>query len=266
MKRVLAWAACTLLAAGCKAEGIGRIADVLVIDRESGASLPVNFYRGEYWVAGRPGSRYAIEIRNRSAGRTMAVTSVDGVNVLSGETAAWDQSGYVFAPGERYQISGWRKTDAQVAAFVFSASANSYAERTGRPANVGVIGIALFRERPQQPAYAPQESEARRAQSAADAQKAESGAGQLNRIAPPPAAQLSAPKLGTAHGEREYSYVTQTEFARLQSEPNEIIRIHYDSMENLVAMGVIRRPHWLPNNPNPFPGSADSSYVPDPPG
>jgi hypothetical protein len=243
MKRVLAWAACTLLAAGCKAQGIGRIADVLVIDRESGASLPVNFYRGEYWVAGRPGSRYAIEIRNRSAGRTMAVTSVDGVNVLSGETAAWDQSGYVFAPGERYQISGWRKTDAQVAAFVFSASANSYAERTGRPANVGVIGIALFRERPPQPAYAPQESEARRAQSSADAQK-----------------------LGTAHGEREYSYVTQTQFARLQSEPNEIIRIHYDSMENLVAMGVIRRPHLLPNNPNPFPGSTDSSYVPDPPG
>jgi hypothetical protein len=243
MKRVLAWAACTLLAAGCKAQGIGRIADVLVIDRESGASLPVNFYRGEYWVAGRPGSRYAIEIRNRSAGRTMAVTSVDGVNVLSGETAAWDQSGYVFAPGERYQISGWRKTDAQVAAFVFSASANSYAERTGRPANVGVIGIALFRERPPQPAYAPQESEAPRAQSSADAQK-----------------------LGTAHGEREYSYVTQTQFARLQSEPDEIIRIHYDGLENLVAMGVIRRPHLLPNNPNPFPGSADSSYVPDPPG
>jgi hypothetical protein len=101
MKRVLAWAACTLLAAGCKAQGIGRIADVLVIDRESGASLPVNFYRGEYCVAARPGSRYAIEIRNRSAGRTMAVTSVAGANVL---------------PGERYQISGWRETDAQAAA------------------------------------------------------------------------------------------------------------------------------------------------------
>jgi len=38
------------------------------------------------------------------------VTSVDGVNIVSGETAAWDQGGYVFSPGDRYQITGWRKS------------------------------------------------------------------------------------------------------------------------------------------------------------
>ena len=106
-------------------------------------------------MAGRPGARYAIEIRNRLGERLLAVTSVDGVNVVSGATAAWDQTGYVFGPGERYQITGWRKTDAEVAAFTFTDSPNSYAERTGRPANVGVIGVALFRERQPQPVYAP---------------------------------------------------------------------------------------------------------------
>src|SRR5208282_5525302 len=95
----------------------------------------------------RPGAKYAIEVHNRLGERLLAVTSVDGVNVLSGATAAFDQAGYVFAPGERYEITGWRKSDAEVAAFTFTESPNSYAERTGRPANVGVIGVALFRER-----------------------------------------------------------------------------------------------------------------------
>jgi hypothetical protein len=72
--------------------------------------------------------------------------------------------------------------------------------------------------------------------------------------------------LGTAHGEREDSFVARTQFERLQSEPNEVIRIHYDSVENLLAMGVLPRPHLQPNQPHPFPGSPGSSYVPDPPG
>jgi hypothetical protein len=75
-----------------------------------------------------------------------------------------------------------------------------------------------------------------------------------------------APKLGTAHGEREDSFVARTQFERLQPEPNEVIRIHYDSMEHLLAMGVIRRPILQPNEANPFPASPGSSYVPDPPG
>jgi hypothetical protein len=207
----------------------------------------MTYYRGEYWVAGRPGARYAIEIRNHEGGRMLAVTSVDGVNVLSGETAAWNQSGYVFSPGERYQISGWRKSDSQVAAFVFTASPNSYAQRTGRPANVGVIGVALFKEQPPQPQYMTRESDSLRG-------------------APLAGAAPMAPKLGTAHGEREDSFVARTQFERLQSEPNEVIRIHYDSVENLLAMGVLPRAHLQPNQPNPFPGSPGSSYVPDPPG
>ena len=130
------------------AQAIGRLADVTIVDRDTGATLPVHYARGEYWVAGRPGARYAITVRNRLGERVLAVPSVDGVNVLSGETAAWDQRGYVFSPYERYQITGWRKSDSQVAAFEFSHIANSYAARTGRPAHVGVIGVALFREQP----------------------------------------------------------------------------------------------------------------------
>ena len=128
------------------AQAIGHLADVTVVDRDTGVTLPWHHANGEYWVAGRPGARYAVNVRNRTGERVLAVPPVDGVNVLSGETAGWGQGGYVFSAYEQYQISGWRKSSSEIAAFEFSNASNAYASRTGRPANVGVIGVALFRE------------------------------------------------------------------------------------------------------------------------
>jgi hypothetical protein len=289
MYRICYFAILVGLAATCNAQGVGGMADVAIVDRDSGAVLSPHFYRGEYWVAGSPGARYAIEIRNRLGERLLAVTSVDGVNVVSGATASWDQTGYVFSPGERYQITGWRKTDAEVAAFTFTASPNSYAERTGRPANVGVIGVAIFRERQPQPAngvpmigqpsaqsQAPDAREsysalpngsAGRAPATIASNASASAEAKTSSMMPAP---LPAPaaKLGTGHGEREYSHVDHTEFSRMQSQPNEVIRIRYDSLDNLFAMGVVKRPRQRPAAPgvNPFPASPEQQYVPDPPG
>ena len=147
MKRLSFSAILLTLGLFAEAHAVGRLADVSVIDRDSGCALATHYYRGEYWVAGSPGARYAIAIRNRLGERVLAVTSVDGINVVSGATAGWGQTGYVFGAGEDYRITGWRKSDSDVAAFAFTPSPNSYAERTGRPANVGIIGVALFRER-----------------------------------------------------------------------------------------------------------------------
>jgi hypothetical protein len=274
MKRMVHFAALAALAMSCDALAVGSIANVAIIDRDSGVTLDAHYFHGEYWVAGTPGGRYAIEIRNCIGGRLLAVTSVDGVNVLSGATAGWDQAGYVFNPGERYQITGWRKTNAEVAAFTFTDSPNSYAERTGRPANVGVIGVALFRERQPQAVYAPPRiaPSARQPESTATAAaglSAGTAADQARASAATPSTSpvpMPAPKLGTGHGEREYSYVENTEFRRMQPEPNEVIRIRYDSLDNLVAMGIVRRPRPTPPVPNPFPDSQEPQFVPDPPG
>ena len=150
-----AFAALTLFSA-LPAHALGRLSDIQVIDRDSGETLPVYQHRGEHWVAGRPGARYAVALRNATHGRVLGVVSVDGVNVVSGETAAWNQTGYVLSPGQRYEITGWRKSDAEVAAFHFTAAPASYAARTGRPAQVGVIGVAVFREKtPPPPVLAP---------------------------------------------------------------------------------------------------------------
>ncbi|MBS0314295.1 MAG: hypothetical protein JSS05_08915 [Proteobacteria bacterium] len=273
-------AATVALAAPTPAAAVGRIADVTVFDRDTGRTLPIYTYRGEYWVAGRPGAKYAISVRNLGPGRILAVTSVDGVNVVSGQTAGINQPGYVFDGYQSYQIAGWRKSNAQIAAFEFVASGASYAERTGRPANVGVIGVAVFRElvRPPLPVepqvypgspYGGGKAQADGARSAPSAAvpapaPAESSAPMSEPPAAASARSANREKLGTGHGEREWSSATTTDFERARSSPNEVISIRYDSYDNLVAMGIVPapRPPW-PRSPNPFP--SDNGYVPDPP-
>jgi len=270
------WLGILLMGIAMDAQATGSLADIQIIDRDTGSVLPTYRCRGEYWVAGRPGARYSIMIQSHRGQRLLAVTAVDGINVISGETGAWGQSGYVLGGGETYEITGWRKSDAEIAAFNFTNAGRSYAERTGRPANIGVIGVALFFERPVQARmYVP--ADPRSEDSSRDRGEATAGAARQSPSAsagsPSPKAEslqaqsnmAPAEKLGTGHGAREASYVQNTQFDRLSSTPNEVIRIRYDSFENLVAMGVVpARPVWPPA-PNPFPGSMSPKYVPDPP-
>ena len=239
----------------------GQAVDVEIFDRTSGQLLPVYWHAGERYVAGEPGHRYEVRIRNERAGRVLTVTSVDGVNVISGETAAASQTGYVLAPYGRVEIEGWRKSLDQVAAFYFTSLPDSYAARTGRPDNVGVIGVAVFGERVPYAMLRQQESV-----SAADAEPLDAGS---RPDASAPAAESRAElgkagqlrdKLGTGHGERLDSQVTYTEFERATDEPDCVIRIFYDSRRNLVAQGVIPPRHYAWNVPDPFP----AGFVPDP--
>lgn len=272
-------AAAALLAAG-KAPA-APLVDVKVVNRSTGEYLTAYRHAGKLYVAGTPGDKYAIDLRNRSGKRLMTVISVDGVNVLTGQTAAAAQSGYVLDPGHSYAITGWRKSMEEVAQFVFTALPDSYAARTGRPQNVGVIGVAVFRPRIKIPA-APAAVEPwrgagnsasreraetaemlARQQSDMAASKAESG------IAAPPArraddsdarALRDGERLGTGHGERENSPTQWTDFVRASDTPDEIVTIHYDSRANLIARGIIRGPRVA--EPNPFP--AGFGFVPDP--
>ena len=250
MKTLLA---ALLLIAGClPVAGAASLAEVQVIDRTTGQTLETWRHRGRLYVAGTPGNRYAVNLRNRSEGRVLTVISVDGVNAISGETANASQSGYVLAPGQAAEIAGWRKNLDEVAAFYFTRIADSYAARSERPQNVGVIGVAVFNE------YVPPPTPAQLgAQEKAEA-SADNAARSPARAAAAPAAEA---KLGTGHGERIAARTTTTEFRRQSAQPNEVITIYYDSRANLIARGIIpgapRHGH-----PNPFPGG----FVPDPKG
>ncbi len=240
------------------------LARVDVYDRSAGEALPLYRHRGRQYVEGRPGNEYAVRIRNCSGQRLLAVLSVDGVNAVSGETASFGQSGYVIEPGGYVTVQGWRKDLDRTAAFYFSDPDDSYATRTGRPADLGVIGVALFRERPiERPDYVAREesrSNAPQERAAADAtgNAAESRAKSAGAASP----AMQEPSLGTGHGRGEYSPVEQVEFVRASSRPDEVVAIRYERRDALVAMGVLpaTRKGW--RDPDPFPNAL--SFVPDP--
>jgi hypothetical protein len=249
MKTLLTVVAAATLLASAPAFAHGRLVDLSVYDRTEGRRLQVYWHEGRAWIAGRPGNEYQVTLRSRQSQDVLAVVSVDGVNVITGQTADPSQSGYVLSPRGGLDILGWRKSLSQTAAFYFTALPDSYAARTGRPDNVGVIGVALFRRKvepiPQSQPYgqvAPSAAERRDSRN-------EAGSG----------ARAMEDRLGTGHGRQENSPAVRVSFERATSSPAEVVTLYYDSHANLLARGVIRDPVRVA--PQPFPG-----FVADPAG
>jgi hypothetical protein len=239
----------------------GKPVDVEIFDRTDARLLPVYWHAGERHVAGEPGHEYEIRLRNRTRGRVLAVTSVDGVNVLSGRTASLSQGGYVIGPRGRLAVDGWRKNMDEVAAFYFTSLPDSYAARTGRPNDVGVIGVALFRERVAYPMTGWNQS-ARSSADEAPTPPAAAAAGERDSTSSAPGRMEKEGRLGTGHGQRLDSGAVYTRFDRASETPDAVIRIFYDSERNLVAQGIIPKPrhHYAQQVPDPFPGG----FAPDP--
>ncbi len=284
MKALLSAAVAVALSMSAAAQA-GSLVDVTVIDRDSGSTLPAHRHEGKLFVAGTPGHRYAVRLYNRSGARVLTVLSVDGVNAITGQTANPQQSGYVLDAYQSTEVDGWRKDMSEIAQFNFTALDNSYAARTGRPANVGVIGVAVFREKPpvwrerddkismreapSQPYSADATSAASAAPPAADATErakstnAPAGAAKdYGGVAAQRPIPIPEETLGTGHGARESSYASYTTFERAGSSPDEVDSIWYDSYRNLVARGVIPPPRPIAVEPQPFP----NHFVPDPAG
>ena len=270
MKKALI-AAVLALGMACEAAAVGGMADVTIYDRVENRMLPVYYHEGRYYVAGKSGNEYQVNIRNNLPGEILYVVSVDGVNAVSGETADWNQTGYVLSPYTSFGIKGWRKSLQRVAAFFFTELDNSYAARTGRPDNVGVIGVAVFRRKPEPAVGINRDFDRKREAPAAGAAAGEMQGSANERVAPPASLDAAAPpasgvapqppqkSLGTGHGQSQTSVVRYTNFERASNSPDEVITIYYDSYRNLVAQGVTRDNARVAR-PHPFP----SQFAPDP--
>lgn len=228
--------------------------------------LPMFQHQGRWYVGGEHGQPYGLLLRNHSAGRLLVVVSVDGVNVLNGEPAAADQSGYIIAPYGGVSIDGWRKSRESVAEFVFTAPEDSYAERTGQGGNTGILGFAVFEE-----AVPPPEVEVFRRRESAKAMPPAPGSRDRSlenesMSAQAPAA-IERSDLGTGHGERLHSPVREVRFQRATRRPAETLRIQYASLAQLERRRIALRAPWqVPperDGPDPFPG--EGRFVPDPP-
>ena len=238
------------------------IVRVEVYDRASGAVLEQHRHRFQRYIVGEPGHEYAVRVRNLTSERVLAVVSVDGVNVITGETAAPGQSGYVLDPWGSVEIAGWRKDLKDTAAFYFTDVGDAYATRTGRPDNVGVIGVAAFREDRPTALLSAQSPERESRSKAADSSPAAAAAetdGQANGEL---AGRSESAPLGTGHGRREYSPARTVEFTRRSEVPDAVVAVRYDSLQRLIARGVLPRPRTDWGTPDPFPALA--GFVPDP--
>jgi hypothetical protein len=103
---------------------------------------------GKVYVEAKEGSEYEISIKNHGSSRILAVTSVDGLNVLTGEQSSTEDSGYVVAGYSACKIKGFRYNDEKVGAFKFVKKSQSYAKskKDGSVVNCGVIGVVVYEE------------------------------------------------------------------------------------------------------------------------
>ena len=148
-------AACLAGCAGRPDRGLAATAPpaqqplTLSVESPEGPTFPSVFYLGSQYVAGQFGARYDLRLSNNTAERVEAVVTVDGRDVISGEPGNFrQQRGYVIAPFSSIVVEGFRQSLDQVAAFRFSELGDSYSARRGTAQNVGVIGVAVFREKP----------------------------------------------------------------------------------------------------------------------
>lgn len=106
-------------------------------------------HQGKTFIEAKEGAEYELEIKNNTWSRILCLSSVDGLNVLSGQTATEDDAGYVIPAYSPLRIKGFRYSDSEVAAFKFTNKSNSYAHSKGgceAAKNCGVIGFKLYNE------------------------------------------------------------------------------------------------------------------------
>jgi hypothetical protein len=218
-----------------------RVARVEIVDDE-GRALPTFAQAGRRFVLGDVGERYRIRIVNPTASRVEAIVSVDGLDVIDGRPAGVGKRGYLVPAFGDVTVDGWRTSMDTVAAFRFSSVRSSYAARTGRDQNVGVIGVAFFRERAPVvvrralPAAPRKASEGAPPAAPAPAPSLP-GAG-AGAAAPRSAPADARPGLGTEYGEQHDSHVSEVSFERASNRPDSVFELRYDDSEGLIARGI----------------------------
>jgi len=239
------------------ASSAGSSVDVAVIS-DRGDALPIIPFR-EFGAGGtltykkylevRKGENYSILVRNHLPERIGVVIAVDGRNIITGRKSflACSEMMYVVGPYEQTRLEGWRTSNDTVNRFYFTSSADSYSVRTFSDSSaMGVIAVAVFREKDRPAALYPERSASGKA-AAPSAPRSE-------------AKQAEKDEAGTGFGNEQYSPVTKVEFAPEQH-PVEKILVKYAWREELCRKGIL---HCRPEAKNRL--WDEGEYAPYPPG
>jgi hypothetical protein len=227
--------------------------------RVNGCTLREFSHEGDIWIEGRKGSKYRIRVANNSAKRILAVVSVDGLSIMTGKAASKNAGGYIINPFGHIDIPGWRLDDSKIAEFEFSKSVKSYAAKTDRPANIGIIGCAVVEEYKSEvkhrieisnadmPIITESGSTSRTISSTKDP-----FATTLDRFAYSATPNIAnVPSLGTEFGNKASHAVRHVPFTR-SDDPPTVLKIRYADRDELKRRGIDIDPRPT-IGPEPFP-------------
>ncbi len=241
---------------------------------ENASPLQTFMHDGRRFVLGSLGERYKIRLTNPTSSRVEAVVSVDGMDVLDGKTASLSKRGYVIPAFGSITVDGFRTSFDTVAAFRFASVRDSFAGRKGQDRNVGVIGVAFFKERVEPPVEIVQPMPRKRSQAADSSGGAKSNAPSTSESrggAVP--FRRERPGLGTEFGEQRESRVRETVFVRESESPTSTLELRYNDREGLQALGIsipsgpveVDEDRRLRESAKPFPSPSDRRFAEPPP-
>lgn len=202
------------------------------------------------YLEARKGENYAILIRNRLPERIAAVIAVDGRNVITGKKSFLKngETMYIVEPYGQARIEGWRTSDDTVNRFYFTGSADSYSARTFSDTSaMGVIAVAVFREKDRPSMLYEQERSSGRTTGVPAAPRSE-------------ARKAEKDAAGTGFGREHHSPVVKVKFEP-ESLPVEKILVKYEWRDELCRKGIIRCRHEARNRL-----WDNDEYAPYPPG
>lgn len=237
-------------------------------------------HNGATYLPVEVGREFEITLHNSTNKRVVGVVSVDGLSVMNGEDANYNNSGYVIPAYGSYTVKGWRRGDSEVASFEVTKPGSSYAEKTGRPNNVGVIGVIFYPEKIEYTLRGTltRNSDGDNTFRMNDIQPRRGICGQsVNATYSSKTTcgfdddgyeeltsggiELPDAPVGTGYGRKQADRVRETEFKR-DERSKQIVTLYYDTVSNLVAKGVPVRHHG--GAPNPFPAEDSKFFCPEP--
>jgi hypothetical protein len=203
------------------------------------------------YLAAVKGENYGIVITNRTPERVGVVIAVDGRNIITGRRSNLKntEAMYIVNAYATARYDGWRTGGNEVHRFYFTDAPDSYSVRTfGDSSAMGVIAMAVYREKP---APRPFREKTYEGQAAPAAPSAKASPGSADRAR----AEESA---GTGFGNARYSPVIRVQF---DPEPRPVQKtlVKYEWREVLCRKGILPcvREHanrlWDEDGYAPFP-------------
>jgi hypothetical protein len=246
--------------------------------------VPLDQYpaRGRFYVEALRGEEYAISVRNPLPVRVAVALSVDGLNTIDARrSSAWDSSKWVIQPYGTITISGWQVSRERARRFYFTDERDSYANKLGRPEDIGLISAVFFRERADYseitprprpyPMGTPRAEEMRRndrsagqpSQQSAPSARAEGRAQSGARAVEPADEDYAATGIGRSVG-HDVRFVNLD----LERSPSAEVSIRYEYRPALVRLGILPRPHTATRDPlrrrERARGFEDGRFSPEP--